>query len=239
MEQFYRIAELIVAMNSFGRTNEQAKPYLIPTQEEPDIRIASYRDVFKGRYPNMTDDDAEYLGTGASFHKELLKFGGFRLHASTVVVDGKAYLFSADSGTGKSTHTGLWLKLFGDRAYILNDDKPALRLIDGVWYAFGTPWSGKHDISVNTGVPIGGICMLERGENNQIKPFSGKEAIFQVFVQTNRPKPAADRIKLLELLDDLITRIPIWKLKCNMDPDAARVSYEAMSGRKMEDNDAK
>lgn len=239
MEQFYMITGLRVAMDTYGRTLEQAKPYRIEPVSEPDIRISSYRDVIKERTPSISDDDAEYLGTGGSFYKELLKFNGFRLHASTVVVDGKAYLFSAASGTGKSTHTGLWLNLFGQRAYILNDDKPALRLINGIWYAFGTPWSGKHDISVNAGVPVGGICMLERGENNQIEPFYGKDAIFQVFVQTNRPKPAADRIKLLELLDDLITRVQIWKMKCNMDPDAARVSYEAMSGRKLEDYDGK
>ena len=72
--------------------------------------------------------------------------------------------------------------LFGEKAYILNDDKPALRLIEGIWYAYGTPWSGKHDISVNTGVPIGGICMLERGEENKIIPFRGKDAIFELFV---------------------------------------------------------
>ena len=71
------------------------------------------------------------------------------LHSSAVVVDGYAYLFSADSGTGKSTHTGLWKQHFGDRAYIINDDKPAIRKVDGEWYVFGTPWSGKTDTSVN------------------------------------------------------------------------------------------
>lgn len=236
MEQYYSITGLHVAMDTFGRTLEQAKSYLIDPVPDPDIRIVSYRDVIKQRAPYFSDDDAEYLGTGGSFYKELLKFDGFRLHASTVVVDGRAYLFSAESGTGKSTHTGLWLKLFGEKAYILNDDKPALRLIDGIWYAFGTPWSGKHDISVNTGVPLAGICILERGEINEITPFRGRDAIFSVYAQTNRPKPAEDRIKLLELLDDLMTRIPVWKLKCNMDPDAARVSYEAMSGNKLEDH---
>lgn len=235
MERNYKIAGLTVAMDTYGRTEIQAKPYLIESEKEPDIRIVSYKDVFKQRIPNISDDDAEYLGTGGGFYKELLNFQGFQLHASTVVCDEKAYLFSADSGTGKSTHAELWLKMLGDRAYILNDDKPALRLIDGVWYAFGTPWSGKHDISVNNGVPIAGICMLERSEINEIVPFRGKDAIFELFVQTNRPKAAAYRIKLLELMDDLFRQVSVWKLKCNMDPEAAAIAYEAMSGQKMEE----
>lgn len=234
MEQYYKIAGLTVAMDSYGRTEEQAIPYLSNPVKEPDIRVISYRNVMKVRHPYITDDDAEYLGTGGYFYKELLKFDGFQLHSSAVVVDGRAYLFSADCGTGKSTHTRLWLKQFGDRAYILNDDKPALRRMDGSWYAFGTPWSGKNDISANTGVPIAGICMLERGESNEIRRYGGKNAILEVFVQTNRPKAAEYRIKLLELLDDLMSRVPVWKLKCNMDPQAAVVSYEAMSGMKME-----
>lgn len=232
MEHYYKIAGLTVVMDSYGRTEKQAIPYLAEMVTVPDIRVVSYKDRMKEIDPRLTDDDAEYLGTGAGFYLELLKFDGFQLHSSAVVVDGRAYLFSAHSGTGKSTHTGLWMKMLGEKAYILNDDKPALRLIDGTWFAFGTPWSGKHDISVNTGVPVAGICMLERGEQNQIVRFAGKEAIFEVFVQTNRPKSAANRIKLLELLDKLFIDVPVWKLKCNMEPEAAIVSYEAMSGEK-------
>lgn len=236
MEQYYKIAGLTVAMNTYGRTEKQAAPYLIEITGEPDIHIVSYKDIMIERNPNISDDDAEYLGTGGCFYKELLAFNGFRLHASTIVYDGKAYLFSAESGTGKSTHTNLWLKMLGNKAYILNDDKPALRLMDdGVWYAFGTPWSGKHDISVNKGVPVGGICMLERAEKNEITPYKGKDAIFDLFVQTNRPKAAVYRMKLLELLDNLFEQIPVWKLKCNMEPKAARVAFEAMVEEKMEE----
>ena len=235
MEKIYKIAGLTVAMDSFGRTVKQAIPYLSNETDNIDIRIESAREIIRKRTKTLSDDDLEYIGTGAFFYRELLKFNGFQFHSSAVVMDGKAYLFSANSGTGKSTHTSLWLEKFGSRAYILNDDKPALRLIDGIWYAFGTPWSGKNDISVNAGVPIAGICMLERGEQNAINPFSGKDAIFEIYVQSTRPKAAEYRIKLLELLDKLITQIPVWKLMCNMEPDAAVVSYEAMSGHKWEE----
>lgn len=240
MTQFYKVAGLTVSMDTFGRTLEQAAPYLCEPCETCDIELMSTleksRPFYQKDWPDVTDSDVEYMTSGFQFYRKLLNFDGMMLHSSAVVVDGKAYLFSATSGTGKSTHTQLWLKMFGDRAFILNDDKPALRLIDGVWYAFGTPWSGKNDISVNTGVPVAGIAMVERAEENEITPWSGKDAIFAIFTQVNRPRDMEFRVKLLELLDKLITQVPVWKLRCNMDPDAARVSYQAMSARRKDEN---
>lgn len=231
MEQYYQIAGLTVQMDSFGRTVEQAKPYLTEKQE-PDIRIQSDWLELHNRQPHLSDEDCEYLSTGASFYYQLLRFDGLMLHASAVVMDGKAYLFSAPCGTGKSTHTKLWLRVFGDRATILNDDKPALRLENGVWYAYGTPWSGKHDLNINTRVPLGGIAFLERASQNTLERMNPKEAIFHILDQTARHRDRDFRMKLLELLDLLITQVPVWKLRCNMDPEAAIVSYECMSGQK-------
>lgn len=228
MALFYKIADLIVLMNSFGRTVDQASAYL-HEEEKADIVIQSNWENLRRQQPHLSDEECEYLSSGASFYKQLLCYDGMMLHASAVVVDGKAYLFSAPCGTGKSTHTRLWLSVFGDRAYILNDDKPALRLIDGVWYAFGTPWSGKDDCSVNIGVPVAGICLLHQAKENVITPFLGKDAIFAILEQTIRPIEAKLQDKLLELLDKLMTTIPIWKMGCNMEEKAAMVSYDAMS----------
>ena len=233
----YRVAGLTVAMDTFGRTYRQAKPYLFDTESVPDIFIDTDWHKTKIRYPHLSDEDCEYIVTGASFYRQLLSFNGFMLHSSAVVVDGKAYLFSANSGTGKSTHTELWLKLFGERAFILNDDKPALRLEDGVWYAYGTPWSGKYDMSTNVRVPVAGIAILDRNEDNFIEPFGGIEAIEHIIRQSNRPRAAECRIQLLQLLDELMTRVPIWRLRCNMDLESAKISYETMSGTKLEANE--
>ena len=233
MEGYYKIAGLNVWMDTFGRTLEQAKPYrCAPT--EPDIRIESHWQILQQQQPHLSAEDSEYLSTGGSFYRQLLKHDGMLLHSSAVAMDGKAYLFSASCGTGKSTHTKLWLEKFGERAMMLNDDKPALRLENGVWYAYGTPWSGKYDISANIGVPIAGIAMIERGTENEIKPFGGAAAVFRLMEQTARPGDTESRIKILELLDKLLTMVPVWKLRCNMDPEAAIVSYETMSGRRKE-----
>ena len=232
MEQYYKVANLVIRMSSFGRTVKQAEPYRCEAAE-PDIVITSNWQELQKSQPHLSDEDCEYMCTGGSFYHQLLKHDGMLLHASAVVKDGYAYLFSAPCGTGKSTHTGLWLKVFGNDAYILNDDKPALRFEDGAWYAYGTPWSGKHDISANVRAPVAGICFLHRAQENTIVPFTGPKAIFALLEQTARPAGAAQRAKLMELLDKLLTNLPVWKMGCNMDPSAAKVSYNAMSrGRK-------
>ena len=231
MEKFYKIAGLTVKMDSFGMTDKQAEPYRIETQPSADFTVSTKGLDAEKKLPDCSEDVREYLVSGVVFYKNLLNFDGLMLHASAVVVDGRAYLFTAPSGTGKSTHTELWLKQFGSRAYILNDDKPALRLEDGTWYAYGTPWSGKNDISRNERIPLAGIAALERGENNEIEPFKGKEAVIAIMRQVNRPGATDSRIKLMQITDKLITQVPIWKLRCNMDPQAAVVAYEAMSGK--------
>lgn len=228
MKNKYRIAGLTVAMDSFGMTQKRAIPYLCNSEKNEDITIESNRKAVMNKYPEITEDMAEYLSTGSNFYFQLLKYNGFMLHSSAVVVDGKAYLFTANSGTGKSTHTKLWLQQFGDRAYILNDDKPALRMIEGKWYAFGTPWSGKDDLSVNTCVEVAGIAVLERGEKNEIEPYKGKYAIFDIFRQVTRPRTYVWRETLMTLLVKLITDVPVWKLKCNIEIEAAHIAYNAM-----------
>ena len=233
---YYRIAGLLVKMDTFGRTLTQSMPYSVGEIDLPDVILHSFGREIMELHPNTDPDLAECLGTGVAFYKELIRFQGMMLHSSAVVVDGKAYLFTASSGTGKSTHTKLWLQAFGERAYILNDDKPALRKIDGQWFAFGTPWSGKHDISANIGVPVGGIAILERGERNEICRASGTDVLLDLLRQVNRPRGAEYRRLLMPLLDQLLREVPIWRLKCNMEPEAAIVAYEAMSGEKFKEN---
>ena len=230
----YLIAGLRVAMESSGRTLDQAQAYEVPVAGEPDIVIRSSPEILRESCPYLSLDDCEYICTGASFYTQLLLHNGIMLHSSCVVVDNKAYLFTARSGTGKSTHTNLWLKKFGDRAYILNDDKPALRLEDGIWYAYGTPWSGKYDISRNERVPVAGIAVLNRGADNEIVPYAGFKAITAILDQMLRPAGEKYRVRILETLDKVLSQVPVWKLTCNMDPAAATVAYRAMSGREEE-----
>lgn len=198
-------------------------------QAEVEIIINAKAERFHEKYPHFDLNDSEYMATCTAFYRELLRFDGLMLHASAVVLDGKAYLFSAKSGTGKSTHTGLWQQVFGaENARILNDDKPALRFEDGRWYAYGTPWSGKYDISLNERVPVAGICMLERAEQNSIERFGGPAAIYAIMEQTLRPNAPELRRLLMQNLDLLLRNVPVYRLRCNMEPEAAVLSHKVM-----------
>lgn len=235
MTQYYRIADLIVAIDSFGRVIEQAKPYLIDNTDEvaPDIEIKSDFSWLKEKAPHLSDEDCEYLSSGGAFYRKLIKYDGMMLHSSAVMMDGKAYLFSAPCGTGKSTHTKLWQTVFGeDKVKMLNDDKPAIRFVDGEWYAYGTPWSGKYDISTNTRVQLGGICMLRRGEVNKIEPYGGPAAVKEILEQTARVSHPEYMMNMLGLIDKLLLKVPVWRMECNMDPEAAILSHKVMAEAK-------
>lgn len=212
-----------------GRTWKQLQPYLAEEIGPADITVQCDAQRTLDHNPQLMDlDSAEYLGTGAAFARALLKFNGFQLHSSAVMLDGKAYLFSAPSGTGKSTHTEKWCRLFG--AKLLNDDKPALRLQDGKWMAYGTPWSGKHDLSTPTGVPLGGVAFLQRAEENRIRKLDPQEAVPMIISQSLRFLNPEQMDLQLTLLDKLLRQIPVWLLECRNDDEAAYLSHRHMGG---------
>ena len=228
----------------FFSTREYCRPYL--TDQEPECfvevtardlvyeqEMAEKEAIEEGlRIRKFTDPFLERAAIQRKIAEALLNRDTLLFHGSTVGVDGAAYLFTAPCGTGKSTHTRLWLKNFPD-AFILNDDKPALRLENGEWFAYGTPWSGKTDQNRNVRVRLGGICVLRRGARNQIAPYKGRAALHDILEQTARSRDPAQMANLLELLDQLLSRVPVWKMECNMEPEAAQVSYHAMSGKEV------
>lgn len=226
----YLIAGLAVDMEVSGRTEMQAEAYRVSANGPADITLrCDVRRVLELN-PDIADmDTAQYMGTAAYFARHLLLHQGTYLHASAILLDGKAYLFSAFSGTGKSTHTEKWCRLFGAR--YLNDDKPALRLVDGVWMAYGTPWSGKHDLSSPEGAPIGGIAFLRRGQENSISPMSSVQAVHNLMRQSQWKLPMDQMQVQLDLVDDLLRTVPVWDLVCRNDDEAAWVACEAMTGR--------
>lgn len=232
----YKIADLIVEMNTFGRTHAQAEPYRI-ADAQPELVISSNPAPLLEKNPHLSLEDCEYLSTGNSFYRQLVRFHGMMLHASCIVVDGKAYLFSAPCGTGKSTHVRLWLKLFGERAYILNDDKPALRVIDGTVYVYGTPWSGKDDCSRNERALFGGIAVVKRAAENSIRKLPPQEAIFPIMNQTARSASGEFLQAILKTVGQIVETGKIYELSCNMDISAAKLSYETMSGKRFKNED--
>jgi hypothetical protein len=160
----------------------------------------------------------------------LLKQDTILLHGSTVGLDGQAYLFTAPCGTGKSTHTRFWRETFGDRAVMINDDKPFLKIASSGVVAYGSPWSGKHGLDTNISLPLKGICFLRRGSVNSIRQVNPEGLIDVLLQQTFMPEDAADQEKAVALVNSLAQTVPLWDMECTKDVGAALISYQAMSG---------
>lgn len=155
-------------------------------------------------------------------------YNGLMLHASAAALGGRAYLFSGPCGRGKSTHTHLWQQTFGEAVQVFNDDKPALRRLDGRWYAYGTPWCGKDGINLNQKWPLGGICFLEKSQENRIRRLPAAEALPLILAQTTyRLQPHSMEL-LLASLDSLLREIPVFLLENRPEEAAARLSFETM-----------
>lgn len=231
----YNIAGIAVEYEGkYDMLIERSKKYLAKDDATPLFTLETNPRIIESlreMYPQSDEAEYEYTDIGASFNKKILNYGGIMLHASAVEVDGFAYLFSAPSGMGKSTHVGMWQKLLGEnRANIINDDKPIIRKIDGVYCAFGTPFSGKHDISINKGFPVKGICFVRRGEKNSIEALPKADAVTPFLNQTVKPENMAAYAKMLDTVENLLSAVPCYSLICRADIESARLSYNKMKG---------
>ena len=208
------------------------------TQSDIDFeREKSAREDIKESIPIRRFSDA-YLETLAVYRKIadcLLSCDTLLFHGSVIAVDGEGYLFTAKSGTGKSTHTRLWREYFGERAVMVNDDKPLLHITDSGVTAYGTPWDGKHRLSTNIAVPLKGICILTRNAKNHIEPVE-PHAVYPLIVQQTNRSLSADGMKhTLSLIDRMLHVVPVYRLGCNMNIEAARVAYEGMNRLKKQE----
>lgn len=223
-----RIADLLVEVPAAGDLPRRCESYR--TEETAPADIVIDEKAFRvERWPGCDYDLICYMESARLFYWELLRFNGMMLHASALEYEGRGYLFSGPCTVGKSTHTGLWQKTFGEGVHVINDDKPALRCIDGKWYAYGTPWCGKDGINLNRKVPLAGICFLKQSLENKITPLTPKDAMIRVFHQSTKLMPEQEKMaSLLTLVDTLVRQIPVYELENKPTEEAARLSYETL-----------
>ncbi len=237
MKQNYRFADVIISAEFSGNyIKSQCREYETCLPAVTNIEITPEDIVFEREYAKKTFPDVQNVSDGylesVSFHRnlarELSTYGVVLIHASAVMLDGTAYLYSAPSGVGKSTHAGLCRQVFGNRVEIINDDKPFLRKTEEGIFVYGSPWDGKRRLSRNIRAPLGGICLLNRGKDNVIEPVLFKDALPVLISRTYIPSDEIHAEKVMEVLCSL-SEVKIWDLHCNVAPDAALLSLNTMN----------
>ena len=170
-----------------------------------------------------TPQSLEFLVLCRKTAEILPHHGAALFHGSALAFDGQGVLFTATSGTGKSTHSSIWRTVYGDRVYMVNDDKPFLKVSGNQVYVCGSPWMGKHQLGRNVCVPLKGICVLNRGLENRIDPISGRDAMPLLIQQTYRPETPAALVRSMAILDTVSRYTSLYQIFCNMEAEAAQV----------------
>lgn len=202
---------------------DEAPDYVIELTDE-ELKIAQEKAL-----NNSPVHYLEFLEIYRKISDYITGIDGILMHGAVISFDDGAYMFTAPSGTGKTTHIRQWKKLYGDRVGIVNGDKPIIRHIEGEFYAYGTPWCGKEHLNSNTRLPLKGIVLLSRGEKNEIERLPSDSFNKFLFRQIYMPASSPLVAKALEFADKLFTTVPLYSLKCNISTDAARVACEAIT----------
>lgn len=242
------VADILVSVDSiFESTRAFCSEYLCSVVPNCSIQITEENIAFERRTiekenewegippHNYSDAYLERTALQRKIAERFFEFSTLLFHGSVVALDGEAFLFTAKSGTGKSTHTRLWREVFGSRAVMINDDKPFLKIGDDGVTAYGSPWNGKHHLGSNTSAPLKAICILERGTENSIAEITPKEALPMLLQQSHRPMRMTMMPAYLDLIDRLSRKVRFYRLSCTMDQQAAVVAYEGMTSKRKED----
>ena len=231
----YEIAKLRVRIDAVTeQTGRRLQPYLTDGGEY-DFDASTTREEIEDYMQKSDIPTLPYLAEDAivltNISRTVLdRYDGCFFHSSCLEIDGKGYMFTALSCTGKSTHTRNWRRLFGDRVTMINDDKPLIRLIDGTYYVCSTPWMGKSNIGCNMIAPLDAVFVLKRGEENKAVPTTPGKQMRQLMEATLLPKSRENMIKLLNLFDGVFTQAKLIELFCTPDIEAAQVAYDAVKG---------
>ena len=245
MEFTVCLAEKNIAVTSiFDEVYDLCRNYL--TDASPDIAVkVTPEDIVYEKRLNIRESEIEgiqvvdykdsYLETLAVYRKiatKMLDFDTFLMHGAVVAVGEKAWLFTAPSGTGKTTHINLWLKNITG-SYVVNGDKPLIHIGDECT-VYGTPWAGKEGMNRNIGIRLCGIVILNRGDENHIEKVPMTQILPVLIQQSYRPKTRLELEKTLSLLSRLGRKIPMYQLYCNMNDEAALTAYNGLNGAENE-----
>lgn len=240
-----RIADLVVRVHPLHAQIAQLCRDYIACDAGPEARVdfdvrvtQADIDYERGMATEGTDWTDAYLETLAvqrAIANRLPERHRLLVHGAVIEFEGRAYLFTAPSGTGKSTHIRLWRQYLGDAVRVINGDKPFVRIPehrDELPVVYGTPWAGKEGWQCNDSAPLAGIVLLSRSEPgaSSIRLASAALNIDKIMRQVYFPPDAAGSVLTLDLLDAMLARVPVYDLTCDMSEDAVRASFEGLTG---------
>jgi len=212
--------------------NTETVPDAVITVTQEDLEAEKARSPFAWvKEEGMPADTVGSFCELTVVHREIGDYLSYHdasvFHGVLLELDGEGYLFTAKSGTGKSTQAMNWLKRF-PTARIINGDKPILHLEENRLMGYGTPWCGKEQFQVNTKVPVRAVILIERDEENCITRLSDWEMLPTWMTQTYKPDDSNGMERVIDTALQMMSTVGLFRLRCNMDPDSAIVAKQGI-----------
>ena len=239
-----RLADMNIGIESqYDHLQEFCKDYCVEDCE-PEFYIKI----------EMADIEAEREGEGSFwFTKEYLetvaalrKISGILplhdrmlFHGAALTYEEDGFLFTAPSGTGKTTHIRMWRRHLGEVVRIVNGDKPFLAIKENEVRVYGAPWAGKEKWQKNRSAQLKGICRIKQGEECSIRKLEPIECLNWILNEIYVPPKSGMLDITLGHVEKLLERVPVYELTCDVSEEAVKCSFEAMTGLKYEEKKVK
>lgn len=230
-----KFADFFVEINPLYDYTKKMIKYF-ETDEVPTSQVITLGEKFSdddyknynSHYPDVSVEEAEHIFLATEFFRKILKYNAIMIHSSAIKYNGKCYLFSADSGVGKSTHTSLWQEVYGDKVQIINDDKPIIQIKNNKLIVYGSPFAGGTMKFQNDSADLEAIVFLERSKNNSIEELSPQSAMRYLFKESVRKIGKNQMNNSLNMISVILENCKFYKLKCNMDKSSAILSHDTI-----------
>lgn len=224
-----RIADLNIGIEAHYETTERFCKDYLTDEKELEFTVAPTLEEIEAEGVGFSAQYLERLAVQRKISEQLYVYDRMLMHGAVIEFQNDAYMFTALSGTGKSTHIQLWQKYLGETVQPINGDKPFIKVADNEVRIYGTPWAGKEGWQRNVSVPLKGICFLGRGTENRIRRIKPEECLEKIMCQVYVPNSLEGAGKTLELLDKVVQQVPLYLLECDMSEEAVKTSFEAMT----------
>lgn len=225
-----KLANLVLEINCFNETTKNyCKDFIV--DEKPDLVISLTEEDIKNEVINSTNNqfyvDEEISALYRKIANNLVYKNIVVFHSSSFIVDGYAYLVTARSGVGKSTHVRLLKELLGDNMTYINDDKPLLEVKGEEIIIYSSPRNGKERRGNDVSAKLKAILFLDRAQDNWFTKIENRKSVFiDLISQIYLPLEKEKRELALKVADKIVEDINFYKIYVNKDISAAKMTYE-------------